>query len=162
CVQRIKVKTTLGRLLHLLRLPGPLVGCDKVSASFGSRGRHIPEFLERGNLLLVVAEGLLRFREFLPIDRIGRVSVEKIAKTFDNPPLKQLQDKYKFTPSPQWLDHVRLSSVRFNDGGSGSFVSANGLVITNHHVAFGQIQKLSTPQKNYVQDGFRARNQAEE
>jgi hypothetical protein len=82
--------------------------------------------------------------------------------TFDNPPLKQLQDKYKFTPTPQWLDHVRLSSVRFNDGGSGSFVSANGLVITNHHVAFGQIQKLSTPQKNYVQDGFRARNQGEE
>jgi len=82
--------------------------------------------------------------------------------TFDNPPVKQLQDKYKFTPTQQWLDHVRLSSVRFNDGGSGSFVSANGLVITNHHVAFGQIQKLSTPQKNYVQDGFRARNQAEE
>ena len=82
--------------------------------------------------------------------------------TFDNPPLKQLQEKYKFTPSQQWLDHIRLSSVRFNDGGSGSFVSANGLVITNHHVAFGQIQKLSTPQKNYVQDGFRARNQAEE
>src|SRR5436190_22822431 len=82
--------------------------------------------------------------------------------TFDNPPVKQLQDKYKFTTTPQWLDHVRLSSVRFNDGGSGSFVSANGLAITNHHVVFGQVQKLSTPQKNYVQDGFRARTQAEE
>jgi len=82
--------------------------------------------------------------------------------TFDNPPVKQLQDKYKFTPTPQWLDHVRLSSVRFNDGGSGSFVSANGLAITNHHVVFGQVQKLSTPKKNYVQDGFHARNQAEE
>src|SRR4030095_10121929 len=70
--------------------------------------------------------------------------------------------KAKFPPTQEWLDHVRLSSVRFNDGGSGSFVSANGLAITNHHVVFGQVQKLSTPQKNYVQDGFRARTQAEE
>src|SRR5207249_6898179 len=64
--------------------------------------------------------------------------------TFDNPPAKQLQ-RYGFTPTPEWLDHVRLSSVRFNDGGSGSFVSPNGLVLTNHHVAFGQLQKVSTP-----------------
>jgi hypothetical protein len=82
--------------------------------------------------------------------------------TFDNPPAKQLQDKYKFTPTPQWLDHIRLASVRFNDGGSGSFVSPNGLVITNHHVAFGQLQKLSTPQKDYVKDGFSAKTRAEE
>jgi hypothetical protein len=82
--------------------------------------------------------------------------------TFDNPPTKQLQEKYNFTPTPQWLDHVRLSSVRFNDGGSGSFVSPNGLVITNHHVALGQLQKLSTPQKDYVKDGFYAKSQSEE
>jgi len=42
--------------------------------------------------------------------------------TFDNLPLKQLKEKYGFTPTRQWIDHVRLSSVRFNDGGSGSFV----------------------------------------
>ena len=82
--------------------------------------------------------------------------------TFDNPPLKQLKERYSFTPTQQWLDHLRLSSVRFNDGGSGSFVTPNGLVITNHHVAFGQIQKLSTPKKDYVKDGFYARTQAEE
>jgi hypothetical protein len=82
--------------------------------------------------------------------------------TFDNPPLKQLKDKYGFTPTQAWLDHVRLSSVRFNDGGSGSFVSPNGLTITNHHVAFGQLQKLSTAKKDYVKDGFYARTQAEE
>jgi hypothetical protein len=82
--------------------------------------------------------------------------------TFDNPPLKQLKEKYNFTPAKEWLDHVRLSSVRFNDGGSGSFVSPNGLVITNHHVASGQLQKLSSAQKDYLKDGFYAKSQAEE
>jgi len=76
--------------------------------------------------------------------------------TFDNPPVKQLQEKYHFTPTQQWLDHVRLSSVRLNDGGSGSFVSPHGLLLTNHHVALGQLQKNSTPQHDYVRDGFYA------
>ncbi len=82
--------------------------------------------------------------------------------TFDNPPAKQLEGKYNFTPTQDWLDHVRLSSVRFNDGGSGSFVSPHGLALTNHHVALGQLQKISTPEKDYVKDGFYARTQAEE
>ena len=82
--------------------------------------------------------------------------------TFDNPPTKQLKERYGFTPTQEWLDHVRLSSVRFNDGGSGSFVSPHGLALTNHHVAFGQLQKVSTPQKDYVKDGFYAQTQAEE
>jgi Peptidase S46 len=82
--------------------------------------------------------------------------------TFDNPPAKQLEQKYKFTPSAQWLEHIRLASVRFNDGGSGSFVSPTGLVITNHHVAFGQLQKVSTAEKDYVKDGFYAKTQADE
>jgi hypothetical protein len=82
--------------------------------------------------------------------------------TFDNPPLKLLKEKYNFTPGKEWLDHIRLSSVRFNDGGSGSFVSSTGLVLTNHHVALSQLQKISTPEKNYVRDGFYARTPAEE
>jgi Peptidase S46 len=82
--------------------------------------------------------------------------------TFDNPPTKQLQEKYNFTPTQEWLDHIRLSSVRFNDGGSGSFVSPNGLVLTNHHVALGQLQKMSSKDKDYVADGFYAKTQAEE
>ncbi len=82
--------------------------------------------------------------------------------TFDNPPLKQLKERYGFAPTQEWLDHVRLSSVRFNEGGSGSFVSPRGLVLTNHHVARGQLQKISTPKKDYVRDGFYARTQAEE
>ena len=82
--------------------------------------------------------------------------------TFDNPPLGQLRDKYAFTPTSGWLDHLRLSSVRFDDGGSGSFVSPGGLVLTNHHVALGQLQKVSSPQKDYVADGFYAASAAEE
>src|SRR5215475_1696874 len=82
--------------------------------------------------------------------------------TFDNPPLKQLKEKYGFEPTKEWLDHVRLASVRFNDGGSGSFVSPHGLVITNHHVAAGQLQKASTPQIDYLKNGFYAKTPAEE
>lgn len=76
--------------------------------------------------------------------------------TFDNPPLKALKDKYNFSPDKAWLDHVRLSSVRLNDGGSGSFVSPHGLLLTNHHVARGQLQKNSTAAHNYVETGFYA------
>jgi len=76
--------------------------------------------------------------------------------TFDNPPLKQLKAKYNFTPTQAWLDHLRLSSVRLNDGGSGSFVSPNGLLLTNHHVARGQLQKNSTAEHDYLRDGFYA------
>jgi hypothetical protein len=76
--------------------------------------------------------------------------------TFDNPPLKQLKEKYNFTPTQQWLDHLRLSCVRLNDGGSGSFVSPHGLLLTNHHVARGQLQKNSSAEHDYVKDGFYA------
>ncbi len=82
--------------------------------------------------------------------------------TFDNPPVKQLETRYGFAPTKQWLDHVRLASARFNDGGSGSFVSPHGLVLTNHHVAFGQLQKNSTAEHDYVKNGFYAATQDQE
>jgi len=77
--------------------------------------------------------------------------------TFDNPPHKLIREKYNFTLTKEWLDHVRLSCVRLNDGGSGSFVSPRGLLLTNHHVARGQLQKNSTPEHDYVKNGFYAR-----
>ena len=76
-------------------------------------------------------------------------------------PTAKVQKKYGFAPTQQWLDHVRLSSVRFNVG-SGSFVSADGLTFTNHHVAADCIQQLSTKGKDYLKSGFYARTQAEE
>src|SRR5256714_14235569 len=62
---------------------------------------------------------------------------------FNNPPLKQLKEKYHFEPTPQWLEHLQKSSVRFNSGGSGSFVSSNGLAIPNHPVGVDPLQKIS-------------------
>ena len=82
--------------------------------------------------------------------------------TFDNPPIKLLQQRYNFTPTQQWLDHLRLASVRLNDGGSGSFVSPHGLLLTNHHVALGQLQKNSSAEHDYVKDGFYAETPEQE
>ena len=76
---------------------------------------------------------------------------------FDGLPLEQLKEKYDFEPTQEWLEHVRLGSVRFDTGGSGSFVSPNGLVMTNHHVALTTLQGISTQEKDWVEDGFSAR-----
>ena len=81
---------------------------------------------------------------------------------FNQPPLKQLKEKHQFEPTAAWLEHLQKSSVRFNSGGSGSFVSANGLVITNHHVGADTLQKVSDEQHNYLRDGFYAKTPAEE
>src|SRR5213082_844781 len=81
---------------------------------------------------------------------------------FNNPPLKQLKERYQFEPTPQWLEHLQKASVRFNSGGSGSFVSANGLCITNHHVGADALQKASSKQHNYLKEGFFAKTNAEE
>jgi hypothetical protein len=81
---------------------------------------------------------------------------------FNAVPKARLKAKYGFEPTQAWLDHVRLASVRFNNGGSGSFVSANGLTFTNHHVGAVCVQQLSTGGKDYMKDGFYAKTQAEE
>ncbi len=81
---------------------------------------------------------------------------------FNSPPLKQLKERYHFDPARPWLDRLQKASVRFNSGGSGSFVSATGLVITNHHIGADALQKFSDEQHNYLRDGFYARTRAEE
>jgi hypothetical protein len=77
-------------------------------------------------------------------------------------PQERVQARYGFAPNQVWLDHVRLSSVRFNNGGSGSFVSADGLAFTNHHVGADCIQKLSKAGTDFMKTGFYAKTHADE
>jgi hypothetical protein len=93
---------------------------------------------------------------------IAVVSADEGMWTFDKPPVDAIRTKYGFEVTPAWLEHLRLASVRLNDGGSGSFVSPNGLLLTNHHVALGQLQKVSSASQNYVAGGFYARTRADE
>src|SRR5689334_9225000 len=75
---------------------------------------------------------------------------------FNKPPLEVLKKKYGFEPTPAWLEHVQKSCVRFSTGGSGSIVSATGLVMTNHHVGSDVLQKFSTKENDLLLNGFYA------
>src|SRR5438309_4641056 len=81
---------------------------------------------------------------------------------FNNVPRAEIKKKYGFDVTDEWLRKVQLASVRFNNGGSGSFVSSNGLVLTNYHIVEDIVGELSTPQKDYAKDGFVAQTQADE
>src|SRR5262249_16460042 len=80
---------------------------------------------------------------------------------FPSPPAKQLKDRYDFVAEQDWLTHLQQSSVRFPRG-SGSFVSPDGLVMTNHHVGRDTLVKLGTKERNIARDGFYAKTQADE
>jgi hypothetical protein len=81
---------------------------------------------------------------------------------YNEPPKDKIKAKYGFEVTQPWLDHIRLSSVRFNNGGSGSFVSPDGLTFTNHHVGAACVQQLSTEGHDYIKAGFYAKTKAEE
>src|SRR5712691_11398429 len=82
--------------------------------------------------------------------------------TFNNVPREDIKQKYGFDVTDDWLRKVQLASVRFNNGGSGSFVSPNGLVLTNYHIVEDIVGEQSTANKDYAKEGFVARSQAEE
>jgi peptidase S46-like protein len=82
--------------------------------------------------------------------------------TFNNVPRAEIKKKYGFDVTDEWLKKVQLASVRFNSGGSGSFVSPNGLVLTNYHIVEDIVNEVSTPEKDFAKEGFVARTRAEE
>ena len=81
---------------------------------------------------------------------------------FNNVPRAEIKKKYGFEITDEWLNKVRLASVRFNNGGSGSFVSPTGLVLTNYHIVEDSVGEVSTPEKDLAKEGFVARTRAEE
>src|SRR4029077_18709361 len=87
---------------------------------------------------------------------LGPACADEGVWPLESPPAKALKATYGFSPSGEWLDALRLSAVRLA-AGSGPFVSANGLVLTNHHIAMGCLQSLSTEADDLVKNGFHAR-----
>ena len=81
--------------------------------------------------------------------------------TFNNVPRADIKQKYGFDVTDEWLRKVQLASVRF-PGGSGSFVSPNGLVLTNYHIVEDFVGELGSAEKDYAKEGFVAHNQAQE
>ena len=81
---------------------------------------------------------------------------------FNSPPKKMLKERYGFDATDAWLTHLQHASLRINQGGSGSFVSPKGLVMTNHHVGGGALEKLSTKDRDLLKTGFYARSSDEE
>jgi hypothetical protein len=75
---------------------------------------------------------------------------------YNDPPRALLKERYNFDVTPEWLEHLQKSSVRFNSGGSGEFISADGLILSNHHVGADTLQKVSTQENDYLKKGFRA------
>jgi len=97
-----------------------------------------------------------------PLAPAAKLESDEGMWTFDNFPSAKLKERHGFAPSKEWLDKVRLSSVRLAQGCSGSLVSPQGLVMTNHHCVHRCVQELSTPQADLIADGFYAKEAKDE
>jgi hypothetical protein len=82
--------------------------------------------------------------------------------TFDVPPMEYWAKRYNFTPSDAWLEHVRLSALRYGNGCTASFVSGEGMVMTNHHCARACIESATKPGEDFLTSGFYAARREDE
>jgi len=147
--------------LHCRTYPVLLVAAVLLSACMGSQRTEAPVRPTAPTAATPAVEpdpGLLRAaaRTELRGNELGSMW------TFENAPLDQWQERYGFRPDEAWLDHVRLSSVRFGTFCSASFVSPDGLVMTNHHCARSCVEAVSTEGNDYVVNGFQAETREQE
>jgi len=98
----------------------------------------------------------------LPALNLSTARADEGMWPFNNVPRAEIKRKYGFEITDAWLKKVQMASVRFNNGGSGSFVSPDGLVLTNYHIVEDIVGELSTAEKDYSKEGFMARTRAEE
>src|SRR5262245_25889339 len=96
-----------------------------------------------------------------PVASLGAAADEGMW-TFDNIPAAKIKAAYGFSPDQKWLDRVQRASVRLEGGCSGSVVSKEGLVLTNHHCVTDCSSSLSTPNADLLEDGYLAANRREE
>jgi S1-C subfamily serine protease len=105
--------------------------------------------MKRKQLFSFLLTALLLAPTFAPI-----AQADEGMWTFNNVPRAEIKRRYKFDVTDAWLRKIQLASVRFNSGGSGSFISQSGLVLTNHHVASETLAKLSTKERDIVKAGY--------
>src|SRR5882757_6172604 len=144
-----RLQVRMGGLLYCMHRPlqWPPSSGNNMTRSVELWGRR----LRRLGLTLVAA--------LLPL---AAVHAAEGMWTLDKLPAKDLQARYGFTPDAAWVQHAQRSSLRLAGGCSGSFVSPDGLVLTNHHCVRECVQQLSTAKKNFVADGFYAKEQKDE
>jgi len=116
----------------------------------------------RNNILSRQTRAVLLFLAATIVGLSGTSVADEGMWLFNDLPKEYLKAKYGFEPTDAWAEKLMKSCVRFNVGGSASFVSSNGLVLTNHHVAFDTLSKLSDDKNNYAKDGFLARSMEKE
>src|SRR4030066_493399 len=74
--------------------------------------------------------------------------------TFENPPLEYFEETYDFSPTKEWLDKTQKSALKFGNGCSASFISEDGLIMTNHHCIRGLLRDLSTDELDLLKYRF--------